>query len=119
MSLKSKDFLLTYITVYSAGLKYLNENSVQHSSIQHSSGQLLIPSASKGIVITYGGWWSDWGQCVAGILGGAITTGTTLALAGAAVGTVTVPGVGTVSGAAVGAIGGAIGGAISGAAAAC
>ncbi|MCS4486102.1 hypothetical protein [Staphylococcus americanisciuri] len=49
------------------------------------------------------------GKCVSGIAGGAITGGTTLGLAGAGVGTVTLPIVGTVSGGVVGAVGGAVG----------
>lgn len=48
--------------------------------------------------------------------GGAVTGGGTLGLAGAAVGTVTIPGIGTVG---AGAITGAVGGAMTGAAASC
>ncbi|MCM3227378.1 Pathogenicity island protein [Terribacillus saccharophilus] len=59
------------------------------------------------------------GQCLAGTGGGAITGGGTLGLAGAAVGTVTIPGIGTVGAGAVGAITGAVGGGLTGAAASC
>lgn len=55
-------------------------------------------------------------ECVAGVAGEATIGATTLGLAGAKVGTVTLPGGGTVAGSAVGAIGGGIGGAIKGAA---
>lgn len=65
------------------------------------------------------GWWSCWGKCVAGTLGGAITGGATLGVAGAAIGTVTVPVIGTISAGAVGAVAGAIGGGLTGAAASC
>ncbi|WP_439024628.1 Pathogenicity island protein [Bacillus halotolerans] len=51
--------------------------------------------------------------------GGAITGGGTLGLAGAAVGTFTIPGIGTVGAGAIGAITGAVGGAMTGAAASC
>lgn len=66
-----------------------------------------------------GGWWSSWGKCVAGILGGAGTGALTFGLAGAAVGTVALPIIGTVSAGAVGAIGGAIAGGLTGAASSC
>jgi hypothetical protein len=65
------------------------------------------------------GWWSCWGQCVAGTIGGAVTGAATLGIAGAAVGTVTVPVVGTIALGAVGTIAGGIGGALTGAAASC
>lgn len=52
------------------------------------------------------------GKCILGTGGGAITGGGTLGLAGAAVGTVTIPGIGTVGA-------GAVGGAMTGAAASC
>lgn len=65
------------------------------------------------------GWWSCWGKCAAGIIGGAGSGALSLGLAGAGVGTVTLPLVGTVSGAALGAIGGAISGGLLGAAASC
>ncbi|TFX64953.1 Pathogenicity island protein, partial [Escherichia coli] len=57
--------------------------------------------------------------CILGTGGGAVTGGGTLGLAGAAVGTVTIPGIGTVGAGAVGAITGAVGGAMTGAAASC
>ncbi|MFS0656465.1 Pathogenicity island protein [Bacillus sp. 179-C3.3 HS] len=59
------------------------------------------------------------GKCILGTSGGAVTGGGTLGLAGAAVGTVTIPGIGTVGAGAVGAITGAVGGALTGAAASC
>lgn len=65
------------------------------------------------------GWWKSWGRCVAGTLGGALTGAGTLGLAGAAIGTVTLPVVGTVSAGAVGAIVGGVGGGLTGAAASC
>ncbi|HEY9047494.1 MAG TPA: hypothetical protein VIN08_16425 [Ohtaekwangia sp.] len=65
------------------------------------------------------GWWPCWGKCAAGILGGAGTGALTFGLAGAAVGTVTLPVIGTVSAGAVGAIGGAITGGLTGAVSSC
>ncbi|WP_398570710.1 hypothetical protein [Staphylococcus aureus] len=59
------------------------------------------------------------GKCVSGIAGGAVTGGTTLGLAGAGVGTVTIPVIGTVSGGVVGAVGGAVGGGLTGGATFC
>ncbi|WP_448012631.1 Pathogenicity island protein [Bacillus pumilus] len=59
------------------------------------------------------------GKCILGTSGGAVTGGGTLGLAGAAVGTVTIPGIGTVGAGAVGAITGTVGGAMTGAAASC
>ncbi|ARW08986.1 Pathogenicity island protein [Bacillus atrophaeus] len=47
------------------------------------------------------------GKCILGTGGGAVTGGGTLGLAGAAVGTVTIPGIGTVGAGAVGAMTGA------------
>lgn len=47
------------------------------------------------------------GKCIAGISGGAITAGTTWFLDGAAIGTVTLPGLGSVAGITVGGIDGA------------
>lgn len=48
-----------------------------------------------------------------------MTGGTTLGLAGAGVGTVTIPVIGTVSGGVVGAVGGAVGGGLTGGATFC
>ncbi|HDH6848759.1 TPA: hypothetical protein PJA25_001664 [Staphylococcus aureus] len=59
------------------------------------------------------------GKCVSGIAGGAVTGGTILGLAGAGVGTVTIPVIGTVSGGVVGAVGGAVGGGLTGGATFC
>lgn len=59
------------------------------------------------------------GKCLSGIAGGAVTGGTTLGLAGAGVGTVTLPVVGTVGGGVVGAVGGAVGGGLTGGATFC
>lgn len=56
------------------------------------------------------------GECVAGVVGEATVGATTLGLAGAKVGTVTLPGGGTIAGSTLGAIGGGIGGGIKGAA---
>lgn len=59
------------------------------------------------------------GKCISGIAGGAVTGGTTLGLAGAGVGTVTLPVVGTVGGGVVGAVGGSVGGGLTGGATFC
>ena len=60
-------------------------------------------------------WWNSWGKCAASIAGSAIVTAGTLGLAGAAVGTVTLPVLGTVAGSTVGIVTGLIGGALIGA----
>jgi hypothetical protein len=59
------------------------------------------------------------GKCVTGVSGGAITGAGTLGLGGAAAGTVTIPGIGTVGGGLVGGIAGAVGGGLTGAATFC
>ncbi len=92
---------------------------------------IAISNGGSGGQTTTNGWWSDWGKCAAGILGGAITggaigcgaVGSVGALVGAAV-TVpagSVPGavVGGLAGCAVGGIAGQIGGALTGAAMFC
>lgn len=109
MLISDKDFLLTYVVSYKASIEFVRDNSdVINTGFENP--------AFGGRVQ---GWWSDWGKCAAGILGGAATTGTTLALGGALVGTVTLPIVGTVSGAVLGAVVGAIGGGLTGAAQYC
>lgn len=60
-----------------------------------------------------------WKKCAAGIAGGATTGATTVGLAGASVGTVTLPLVGTVGGGVVGAVGGGVGGGLTGGATFC
>lgn len=57
-----------------------------------------------------GSWWTSWGKCAAGTVGGILTGG----LGGAGIGSA-VPVIGT----GVGAVVGAIGGGLTGAAAAC
>ncbi|WP_299127563.1 hypothetical protein [uncultured Winogradskyella sp.] len=100
--LKGRDKQLVYIMVN------IMDILEQHNSTYRSSSQVKCS-----------GWWSCWGQCVAGTIGGAVTGAATLGIAGAAVGTVTVPVVGTVALGAVGTIAGGIGGALTGAAASC
>lgn len=64
------------------------------------------------------GWWSDWGKCVAGTVGGAVTGAGTLGIAGAGVGVAGGPW-GAGAGAVGGGIIGGVGGALTGAAASC
>lgn len=103
---QDKDYLLTYITVFKQTLLFIESNQ-----------DLFKSKISK--IAEEDSWWDSWGQCAAAISGGAVTGATTLGLAGAAVGTVTLPVVGTVAAGTVGAVGGAIGGALTGAATGC
>lgn len=83
---------------------------------------LVYIENDKGLevqVLAQGAQLRGLGQCIAGAAGGAVTGGTTGGLGGAAVGTVTLPGIGTVSAGLVGAIGGTIGGGLTGAATFC
>ncbi|MEC1736411.1 Pathogenicity island protein [Bacillus mojavensis] len=91
--------------------------TLQYEKIDHGVLVKLVSQESgqtSGTVRT-----QSVGKCILGTGGGAITGGGTLGLAGAAVGTVTIPGIGTVGAGAVGAITGAVGGAMTGAAASC
>lgn len=106
LSFEDKLFTLTFLVNYSESLNF---------TIGYSNS---ITSGLNGYS-TRGSWWSNWGKCATSILGGAITGATTLGLAGAAVGTVTMPLVGTISGGVIGTIGGGLGGAFTGAAAGC
>jgi hypothetical protein len=87
-----KDFLLAYIVSYEAALSFMSNN-------------LDIISVHNG-----GGWWSSWGKCAAGILGGAGLG----ALTGAGAGSL-LPAVGTT----IGGIAGGIFGGLAGAATSC
>jgi len=104
LSVEDRNYMLVYITTFKAVLAYADETFAAD------------PSQVGGRVQ---GWWSSWGKCVAGILGGGITGAVSGGLAGAAIGTITVPGIGTVSAGAVGAIAGGVGGVLTGAAASC
>ncbi|WP_373371704.1 Pathogenicity island protein [Bacillus halotolerans] len=86
--------------------------TLQYEKIDHG---ILIKLVSQESTVST----QSVGKCILGTGGGAITGGGTLGLAGAAVGTVTIPGIGTVGAGAVGAITGAVGGAMTGAAASC
>ncbi|WP_411801165.1 Pathogenicity island protein [Bacillus halotolerans] len=80
--------------------------TLQYEKIDHG---ILIKLVSQESTVST----QSVGKCILGTGGG------TLGLAGAAVGTVTIPGIGTVGAGAVGAITGAVGGAMTGAAASC
>jgi len=92
-----KNFILTYIVSYKVSLDFVANNLDLFSPESTVNGRVQ-------------GWWSDWGKCAAGIVGGAGLG----ALGGAAAGSV-IPVLGTLAG---GIIGGISGG-LSGAAAAC
>ena len=94
-----KDFMLSYLTGYIASINFI-ENNID---LVKSSTQFI------GFKNTLN-WWSSWGKCAAGIVGGAIIGG----LTGAAAASV-IPGLGTTAGCIIGGIGGGL----SGAAAAC
>lgn len=82
--------------------------SIQKMSLSAIEDRLSIYEMQE--IQAGSGWWSSWGKCTAGILGGTGTGG----LGGAAAASV-IPGLGTVAGAI---IGGVCGG-LAGAAAAC
>ena len=105
LSTSEKEILLNKITFI--------EEMVNYMSSKYLDSEVIQANAKKD------SWWSSWGKCAAGILGGAGTGALTFGLGGAAVGTVTLPVVGTVAAGAVGAIGGAIAGGLTGAAASC
>lgn len=72
MSNVDKDFLLSYITIYSAGLNFMDENL----------DLFQVSGVDKEVMLR--GWWSDWGKCAAGIVGGVLVGAGTVALASAA-----------------------------------
>jgi len=139
-----KEFALELIDASSFSSKdgYLNHltnllENVENSNLIISEKQVLVDNilltkafvnwldtltpTNKSNVLnkTETSWWSSWGKCVAGILGGAGTGALTFGFAGAVAGTVTLPIIGTVAAGTVGAIGGAISGGLTGAALAC
>jgi len=97
MHIENKDFLLQYITLYKTSVEFISSN-------------LDIIANQNGVLKSTQGWWSDWGRCAAGILGG---TGLG-ALGGGAAGSV-IPVLGTTAGLIIGGIAGGL----SGAAASC
>lgn len=103
MSAADKDYLLTFITAYQAGLIYIDSNL-----------DIVAPST-----IASTGWWDSWGQCAAGIIGGAGLGALSFAGYGGAGCTVVLPGVGTVACGTVGAVAGAIFGGLTGASQSC
>ncbi len=104
LSIEDKNYMLVYITTFKAVLAYADETFAAD------------PSQVGGRVQ---GWWSSWGKCVAGILGGGITGAVSTGLTGAGLGTIALPVIGTVSAGAAGAVIGGIGGALVGAASSC
>ena len=99
---ENKDFLLKFIVTYQVSVEYLSNNL-----------ELVVPPNSitgKKSSLQIENWWSAWGRCAAGILGGAGLG----ALSGAAAGSA-VPALGTTAGAIIGGIAGGL----AGAAAAC
>lgn len=102
MSRDEKAALLTQITLNERFVRYLQ----QKESIYRSSGEDDDDEDEE-----CKGWWSCWGKCAAGIVGGAGTGALTFGFTGAAAGTVTAPVVGTISLAVVGAVAGGLAGA--------
>jgi hypothetical protein len=94
-----KDFLLTYIVTFKVALEHTFNSFPTNARVA--------------------GWWSSWGKCASGILGGGLTGAVTFGLGGAVVGTVALPIIGTVSAGTVGLVVGGIGGALTGAATFC
>lgn len=110
LSARETSALLTQITLNERFVYYLQQ---KHADFRPSSEDDEDEDEECS------GWWSCWGKCAAGIVGGAGTGALTFGFAGAAIGTVTVPVVGTVSMAAVGAVAGGIAGGLAGAATSC
>jgi|GEM_PF-1518983 len=104
LSVEDKNYMLVYITTFKAVLAYADETFAAD------------PSMIGGRVQ---GWWSSWGKCVAGILGGGILGAVSTGVSSAALGTIALPVIGTVSAGAAGAVVGGIGGALAGAASSC
>src|SRR5690606_18936137 len=102
-----KSALLTQITLNERFVRYLQQKDAAYKV----SGEDDDEECS--------GWWSCWGKCAAGILGGAGTGALTFGFTGAAAGTVTAPVVGTISLGVVGAVAGGVAGGLAGAAASC
>lgn len=120
LSEQEKAFLSVQIITLKTSLNFVATNFDLFDSEEYSINERRNrPRPAYQQLVEDDLWWNVWGKCAASIAGGAITTGTTGLLGGAAVGTITLPVIGTVSGAAVGAIGGAIGGGLAGAAAGC
>lgn len=107
---ENKEQLLKYIISYKVAMQFIQDN---YDILKVNQNLYGLKSDEEG------GWWENWGRCAAGVLGGAGAGGLTFGLAGAAIGTIAVPGLGTVSAGLVGAIGGAISGGLTGAAASC
>lgn len=105
MDLNDKDFLLTHISTTKVVTQVIDEYQ-----------DIFSPIVNSGRVAS---WWGDWGKCAAGIVGGIGTGAMTGGYAGAAGGTVVLPGVGTVGGGLFGGICGGLFGGITGAAASC
>lgn len=105
LAINNKERLLLYITSYKVGIQFVVNNIDIIKERSNYSGAR--------------GWWTKWGKCAAGVLGGAGTGALTFGLGGAAVGTVTVPVLGTISAGLVGAVGGGIAGGLTGAAEYC
>ncbi len=92
---ENKDFLLKFIVTYQVSIEYLSNN-------------LELVASTNGIVgekssLQIESWWTSWGKCAAGILGGAGLG----ALTGLAAGSV-VPALGTTAGAIIGGVAGGL-----------
>lgn len=106
-----KSALLTQITLNERFVRYLQQKDAAYKASGEDDDEDDDEECS--------GWWSCWGKCAAGILGGAGTGALTFGFTGAAAGTVTAPVVGTISLGVVGAVAGGVAGGLAGAAASC
>lgn len=111
ISPREKSALLTQITLNEEFVRYLQHKEATFKSLGDDDDDDEEEECK--------GWWSCWGKCVAGIVGGAGTGALTFGFAGAAAGTITVPVVGTISLGVVGAVAGGVAGGLGGAAASC
>jgi hypothetical protein len=104
-----KSELLTLVALNEEFVRYLDQ---QVREIARSGGQVAPAMKCSG-------WWSCWGRCVAGTVGGAGLGALTGAAYGGAGCTMVLPVVGTVACGTVGAIAGGVFGGLAGAATSC
>lgn len=93
---ENKDFLLKFIVTYQVSVEYLSNNL----ELVVPTNNIIVGEKSS---LQIQSWWTSWGRCAAGILGGAGLG----ALTGAGTGSV-VPGLGTTAGAIIGGIAGGL-----------
>jgi hypothetical protein len=106
-----KQILLTRVVIMERLVKYMDDKVATSFSTKNVNNKANAKTDPTKTAPECTGWWSCWGKCVAGTVGGAITGG----LGGCAISAVPTAGFGCP----VGAVVGAIGGGLTGAAASC